>query len=150
MRSTGRGAMVSVSSFVHPTEDSSSDSQETPSRSPSGGSFVGSPDCTTQEEPPVLPPSVTLSVDACFSGATVLITGLAPSDMKRSGSLECSITLQYLQVQPEHQEVFSTLHGVAKKRASLVRFYTTGICVQVSPDSWAARCWSNFFACAPQ
>ena len=81
--------MVSVSSFVHPTEDSSSDSQESPSGSPSGGSFVGTPDCTTQDEPPVLPPSVTLSVDACFSGATVLITGMGLSDMGCPASLDC-------------------------------------------------------------
>ena len=142
--------MVSVSSFVHPTEDSSSDSQETPSGSPSGGSFVGSPECTTQLEPPVLPPSVTLSVDACFSGATVLITGLAPSDIKRLASFACSTILEHLIVLPEHQKACKTLRGIAKKRASPVRFYTTGICVQVLQALWAARCWSNFFACAPQ
>ena len=88
--------MVSVSSFVHPTEDSSSDSQESPSRSPSGASFVGSPDCTIQDEPPVLPPSVTLSVDACFSGATVLITGMGFSDMGCFGPLDAMKYQKYI------------------------------------------------------
>lgn len=82
-----------VSSFVHPTCDSSSDGQGSPSSCPNIDGNFGSPDCLTQGEQPVLPPSVSLSVDTCFSGATVLITGLSPLHAAISclSSCECCI-----------------------------------------------------------
>ena len=142
--------MVSVSSFVHPTEDSSSDSQESPSRSPSGASFVGSPDCTTQDEPPVLPTSVTLSVDACFSGATVLITGNGPLRYGMFWSFAYCETKKIIISTARAPITVQCLARCCEKARIPCSFYTIGICVQVSQASWVARSWSSFFACAHQ
>jgi len=147
--SQGEGAMVSVSSNVHPTEDS--DSQESPSGIPSGGSCAGSPECMAQEEPAVLPPSVTLSVDACFSGQTVLITGDVSSETCFPAPCDCPLWFLYILTQLEHHQACSAMRDFPKKRTSLVGSYTiVEICVQVSQASWAVLCWSSFFAYALQ
>ncbi|BDA50523.1 probable fatty acyl-CoA reductase 1 [Coccomyxa sp. Obi] len=66
-------AMVS---FVHPTSDSSSDELgSSPSSSSHANEVFGIPKCSTASDPPLFPACPELSVQACFSGATILITG---------------------------------------------------------------------------
>ena len=61
---------------IVPTYDSSSvDSQGSPSCSSHGYEVFGSAKCAALSQPPLLEDRPQLSVAACFSGATVLITG---------------------------------------------------------------------------
>lgn len=63
-------------SFIHPTSDSSSESQESsPPSFTQGDEVLGNPKCSAASDPPVFADSPELSVRACFSGATVLLTG---------------------------------------------------------------------------
>ena len=64
-----------------------------PQAAPISMETSAAPTAWTRGEQPVLPPSVSLSVDTCFSGATVLITGLSPLHAAISclSSCECCI-----------------------------------------------------------
>ncbi|EIE20590.1 hypothetical protein COCSUDRAFT_48572 [Coccomyxa subellipsoidea C-169] len=62
--------------FIHPTSDSSSDELgSSPSSSSHTNEVFGIPKCSVASDPPILPACPELSVQACFSGATILITG---------------------------------------------------------------------------
>ena len=83
--------------FIHPTSDSSSDELgSSPSSSSHVNEVFGIPKCSVASDPPILPACPELSVQACFSGATILITGTDVLDNLLSDTIRFELEIVLL------------------------------------------------------